>query len=110
MLSPPASATDTEGSPHGSGEDVAGRQRWWSDSPIAPRVAAAAPQTSPQVTPISMTEARQRPVLRPGDDGVWVRRLHRALSIAREAAFFAAATRRAVIAFRTAQDRDRDPS
>lgn len=70
--------------------------------PIAP-VAAAAPHVSPQITPISMAEARQRPVLRPGDRGVWVRRLHRALSISPARQPFAAATRRAVIAFRTAQ-------
>ncbi len=57
---------------------------------------------SPSVTPISRDEARQRPVLRRGDSGVWVRRLNRALTVSQDRKSFGAATAKAVIAFRVA--------
>lgn len=69
-------------------------------APALATSAAAAQGSQPTVTPISMTEARSRPVLRPRDRGVWVRRLNRALGVT-PLRTFGQATSRAVMAFRT---------
>lgn len=63
---------------------------------------AAAEPTDARIVPISRTEALQRPVLRPGALGLWVRRLHRALGITPAAQPFGDATATAVRSFRAA--------
>lgn len=56
-----------------------------------------------RIIPISKAEARQRPVLRMGSRGVWVRRLHRAFGIRPAAQPFGAVTATAVRRFRVSQ-------
>lgn len=62
-------------------------------------VAVAATPARQTVTPISLAEARARPVLHPRDRGVWVRRLNRAFAITPRRTF-GPATSRAVKRFR----------
>lgn len=63
-----------------------------------PGASAAAGDSS--IVPLTRAEAKLRPVLRLGDEGAWVRRLHRALDIRPVRAPFGRSTARAVKRFR----------
>lgn len=66
---------------------------------VAPPAAARDGATN-SIVPISRAEAKQRPKLRMGSRGIWVRRLHRALHITPAAQPFGRATAHAVRQFR----------
>lgn len=68
---------------------------------VAASPAHAHPAAAP-VIPLTREQAALRPVLRPGDTGLWVRRLHRALHIVPARQPFGRATSRAIIRFRVA--------
>lgn len=69
---------------------------------VAAPAAAAVTASQGGVVPISRAEAKNRPVLRAGATGLWVRRLHRLLGIVPADQPFGVATQRAVRAFRVA--------
>ena len=70
---------------------------------------AVADVADPSFAPLTRAEAEQRPVLRIGDEGVWVRRLHRALRVRPVKAPFDAKTARAVMRFRVSAGLSRRP-
>lgn len=71
-----------------------------SAAPPAPSASVQRVGPGSGIVPISRAEARQRPVLRVGSRGLWVRRLHRALGIRPAAQPFGAQTAAAVRRFR----------
>lgn len=88
----------------GSGSRLAGAAVCVAFLAAGTHVAQAAPHrthSAPSITPISITEARERPVLRRGDEGPWVRRVNKALSVG-SSRTFGRRTASAVRSFRAA--------